>query len=125
MSSLERERWLMGQERWPNLQLFLSKEIPDVLLGSPKELAGMIRAKLSGHDAISIAKIARECWDFLASFKDRHDDFGFLRDGFGVLGKKPSDNRGKGHAALARVKLLYDVLAEEVRAQRPDWTPAG
>ena len=94
-----------------------------MLLGNGKELAGKVRAKLSEHDATTKKNIARECWDFLASFKNRHDDWSFLRDGFGVLGKPPPDNRGKGHTALTRVKLLYDVLAEEVRAQQPDWTP--
>ncbi len=125
MSRLERERWMMGQERWPNLQLFLSKEIPDALLGDGNELAGKVRAKLSEHDATAKANFARECWDFLASFKNRYDDWGFLRDGFGVLGKPPADNRGKGHTALHRVKLLYDILAEEVRAQQPDWMPTS
>ena len=114
---------MMGQERWPNLQLFLSVEVPGVLLGNEKELAGQIKTKLSGYDFTAKSNIARECWDFLASFKNRYDDWPFLRDGFGVLGRPPADNRGKGQTALHRVKLLYDTLAEEVRSDQPDWKP--
>ena len=123
MSRLEKERWIMGQERWPNLQEFLSKEIPEALLGNEKELAGKTRAKLFGLEAVAQASLAQECWDFLANFKNRYDDYAFLRDGFGVLGKPPWDNRGKGQMALSRVKQLYAILAEEVRTLEPGWKP--
>jgi hypothetical protein len=116
---------MMGQERWPNLQLFLSEEIPDALLGNVKELPGKIRTKFSELEATVQTDIARECWDFLTYFKNRYDDWGFLRDGFGILDKPPADNRGKGHTALSRMKLLYDILAEAIRTEHPEWKPTS
>jgi hypothetical protein len=113
----------MGQDRWPNLQRFLSQEVPDAVLGNPKEFQSKIKSNISEVEASVLSDIAEECWDFLGHFKNRHDDFAFLRDGFGVQGKPPPDNRGKGHTALVRMKLLYDLLAEAVRIQRPDWKP--
>ena len=116
---------MMGQERWPNLQQFLSQDVPDAIFGGAKEFPGEIREKLSVLEMAAQSDIARECWDFLAYFKDRYDDWAFLRDGFGVPGKPPSDDRGKGHVALSRIKLLYDIFAESIRSRHPDWKPTS
>ncbi|MBB4838113.1 hypothetical protein HNP52_001164 [Sphingomonas kyeonggiensis] len=125
MSRLERERWALGQERWPNLQIFLSQDVYDAVLGDPKEFPGKIREKLSAIELSNQLDITRECWDFLAHFKDRYDDWSFLRDGFGVSGKPPSDNRGKGQMALSRMTNLYGILAEGIRAELPNWKPTS
>jgi len=113
----------MGRDRWPALQTFLSEHVPDALLGDTKELPSKVKAKLPEFGLPVQMNIAQECWDFLRFFKDRYDDWSFLRDGFGVLGKPPADHRGKGQTALSRMKLLYDILAETVRASQPDWEP--
>jgi hypothetical protein len=120
---LERERWALGSERWPHLQLFLSQDAPDALLGDASSTPSTLKLIVDDLDASKRAQVATECWDFLSYFDERYDDFAFLRDGFGVSGRAPADHRGKGQAALARVKLLYAALAEAVRAEQPDWKP--
>jgi hypothetical protein len=113
----------MGSERWPNLQRFLSEDAGDTILGDGPNVSTDLKLAIDRLEASVRMKTVSECWDFLAYFKKRYDDWGFLRDGFGVSGKPPPDDRGKGQAALSRMKLLYDILAEAIRSQHPDWKP--
>ena len=114
---------MLAHERWPNLQAFISSYISGDLLGDVKTLSHKLDAVLSDLVVQIRSDIATECWDFLAFFKDRYDDGGFLRDGFGVQGKAPPDDRGKGQAALARMKLVCDAFAHSVRTELGSWHP--
>jgi len=67
MSRLERERWVMGLDRWPNLQPFLSQQLPDALLGEATKLAGKVKAKLHQLGLPDQMNIAQEYWDFRRS----------------------------------------------------------
>jgi hypothetical protein len=123
MSRIERERLLLAEKRWPAFQSFLSEYAADTLYGDIAALIHQIRAALLSIAVQEQAVIASQCWDFMAFFQQRYDDGSMLRDAFGARGRPPTDNRGAGHMALARVKLVYDQLAESVRKQLPDWKP--
>src|SRR3954469_5778076 len=119
MSRIERERRQQAEERWPQLRSLLSGEIGGLLYGDVKPLVHRLSEFASGVAPSDCQATATECRDFLAYFKGRHDEWQFMRDGFAVPGGKPADDRGRGHTALDRVKLIYDAFATAARADRP------
>jgi hypothetical protein len=123
MSRLERQRWELAQDRWSSLQSYFSEEKAPALLGDAKTLVRYLADTVPDIPIEFRKALANECWDLLAYFKERHDEGAFLRDGFGVQGRSPRDDRGRGHTALARMKLLYDALAASIRSQLPSWKP--
>ena len=123
MSRAERERWALAEEQWPNLQTFLSER--SHVFGHLKDLHAELAAVIAGLGFAERAEIASECRSFLLAFKARYDDREFLRDGFGVRGELPIDDRGRGQAGLARAKVVYDSLLASLRSEQQGWQPAA
>lgn len=115
MSRVERERRQEAEERWPHLQILLSRETGALLYGDTKPLHQHLRATILSLPLPDRQALRNECRDFLDCLSDRHDDWAFMRDGFNVRGQKPQDNRGGGHTARDRVKMIYDVATTAVR----------
>ncbi len=124
MSRAERERWELGEAQWPNLQGFLSQQFADYLFGDIKALQAKLQEALRDLSFQQRSDIASECWAFLKTFKDRHDDRPFLRDGLGVRGGLANDDRGRGQTGLARAKLVYDAFAASLRSADQGWRPS-
>lgn len=125
MSRAERERWALGEEEWPHLQAFLSQHIADDTFGSVRALRAAVDGTIGALDFEQRAAIATDCRNFLNAFKTRYDDREFLRDGFGVRGELPIDDRGRGQAGLARAKVIYDSFVASLRAEVDGWQPVA
>ena len=125
MSRAERERWALGEAQWPHLQAFLSQRVADDTFGSVRALRFAVDGVLGELDFQQRAAIATDCRDFLQTFKTRYDDREFLRDGFGVQGELPIDDRGRGQAGLARTKVIYDSFVASLRAEVDGWQPGA
>jgi hypothetical protein len=125
VSRAERERWARAEEAWPNLQAFLSQRVPDHVFGNMKALRAELDAAIAELDFDQRADIASECRNFLQSFKNQYDDREFLRDGLGVRGELPIDDRGRGQLGLARGKVVYDSFVASLRAEVEGWQPAS
>lgn len=125
MSRAERERWALAEAQWPHLQAFVSQRVPAHVFASVKALRTEVDEALGELDFGQRADIATECRDFLRAFKARFDDREFLRDGFGVSGDLPIDDRGRGQAGLGRAKVIYDSFVASLRAEVEGWQPAA
>ncbi|MGY2733079.1 hypothetical protein [Sphingomonas sp. UYP23] len=121
MSRAERERWALGEENWPNLQAFMTERLH--IFGGLKALHAEIAEVLPTFSFDQRATMASECRDFLQTFKTRYDDREFLRDGFGVRGELPIDDRGRSQAGLTRAKVIYDSLLASLRREKAEWQP--
>jgi hypothetical protein len=121
VSRAERERWALAEEQWPNLQAFMTER--EHIFGHLKELHVEVADALADLSFAERAEVASECRDFLQAFKARYDDREFLRDGFGVRGELPIDDRGRGQAGLARAKVIYDSALASLRGEDAKWQP--
>ncbi|TPG56079.1 hypothetical protein [Sphingomonas glacialis] len=121
MSRAERERWAMAEEQWPTLQAFMTERLH--VFGHLKALHAEIAEALQQLSFDERATMASECRDFLQTFKTRYDDREFLRDGFGVRGELPIDDRGRSQAGLTRAKVVYDSLLASLRREKAEWQP--
>ncbi|WP_010183839.1 hypothetical protein [Sphingomonas sp. PAMC 26605] len=115
MSRAERERWALAEEQWPTLQAFMAER--SHIFGSLKALHAELGEALPRLSFEQRAAMASECRDFLQAFKTRYDDREFLRDGFGVRGELPIDDRGRGQLGLNRAKVIYDSLLSSLRRE--------
>ena len=121
MSRAERERWALAEEQWPTLQAFMTER--SHIFGSLKALHAELGEALPGLSFEQRATMATECRDFLQTFKTRYADREFLRDGFGVCGELPIDDRGLGQLGLTRAKVIYDSLLTSLRREQAAWQP--
>jgi hypothetical protein len=122
MSRAERERWALAEESWPHLQAFMTERLH--IFGNMKALHAELAEAIGGLSFTERAEIASECRAFLVAFKTQYDDREFLRDGFGVRGELPIDDRGRGQAGLARAKVVYDSFLASLRAEDAKWQPS-